>query len=80
MTTDPVPAALPPLEAFEAAIREALGRILALSDRELPPGLATRPRDDASDLIDVLSEGRVIGAMSSSVLLQRAWEIAAQRD
>lgn len=68
------------LTAFEAALHEALERIVAMQPDPLPPGLNIRHRDDGSGLIDVLSRGRVIGAVSRDALLTRAAELEAGVD
>ncbi len=75
----PEPIKSPPMPtAYAQALREALARIVALQDRPLPPGLAMRRRDDGSDLIDVLSRGRVIGAVSASAIDARAVQLAVR--
>lgn len=67
----------PPLTPFELAMAEYLQELVALSDRDLPPGLETRL---AGEQIEVLSRGEVIGSVSRQALALRAAQIAAERN
>jgi len=68
-----------PRTPFEQALAEALRRVVDLRGEALPPGLDWCPRDDASDLLDILSRGRVIGSVSRTAVLARARALDAAR-
>jgi hypothetical protein len=66
-----------PRTPYDEALYEALQEMVALSDRDLPPGLDVRLAGD--DGLEVLSRGEVIGTLSRSALAEREAQIAADR-
>lgn len=75
-------AGIPDVELPATATLIALWEFLQLAvegQGNLPPGLNMRIRE-GSDLIEVLSRGRVIATIVRSALLERAGVIAASRN
>ena len=69
-----------PMTPYSVAWNEAIVRVMGLRPgQDLPPGLELRPREDGSGMVDVLARGRVVGAVSTPMVMERAAAIAADR-